>query len=264
MNHKLLVCIDSDGCAFDSMEAKHRNCFGPQMFSVWSFGGREKEALEAWNEVNLYSSTRAVNRFKGLALTLQKMGIDDWEPIAEWTKRETALSNATLEKETHPALKRALKWSLAVNEAIGKMPVSLPFPNAGETIKEMADEADIIVVSSTNPEALKAEWGNAGLLPYVSEILSHKDGSKKECIARKLQEGYSKDQVIMIGDAPGDYQAAMETGVHFFPVIPCKEAESWLEVKRDIFPLFKNGEYKETVEKIKTDAFFDFFSQFGK
>ena len=50
MNHKLLVCIDSDGCAFDSMEAKHRNCFGPQMFSVWSFGGREKEALEAWDE----------------------------------------------------------------------------------------------------------------------------------------------------------------------------------------------------------------------
>lgn len=151
-----------------------------------------KEALEAWNEVNLYSSTRAVNRFKGLALTLQKMGIDDWEPIAEWTKRETALSNATLEKETHPALKRALKWSLAVNEAIGKMPVSLPFPNAGETIKEMADEADIIVVSSTNPEALKAEWGNAGLLPYVSEILSHKDGSKKNALPGSFRRDIPK------------------------------------------------------------------------
>ena len=30
-----LVCVDSDGCAIDSMDIKHINCFGPCMVDEW-------------------------------------------------------------------------------------------------------------------------------------------------------------------------------------------------------------------------------------
>ena len=29
------VCIDSDGCAMDTMEVKHRECFGPQWIKTY-------------------------------------------------------------------------------------------------------------------------------------------------------------------------------------------------------------------------------------
>ena len=69
-----MVCVDSDGCAFDSMEAKHKNCFGPQVLAVWPLKDRREEVLRTWDRVNLYSETRAVNRFLGLALVLKELG----------------------------------------------------------------------------------------------------------------------------------------------------------------------------------------------
>ena len=33
--HSFLVCIDSDGCAFDVMEVKHKECFCPATVNDW-------------------------------------------------------------------------------------------------------------------------------------------------------------------------------------------------------------------------------------
>ena len=32
-----LVCIDSDGCAMDTMDIKHHRCFGPCMVEEWGW-----------------------------------------------------------------------------------------------------------------------------------------------------------------------------------------------------------------------------------
>ena len=61
-----MVCVDSDGCAMDTMEVKHRKCFGPKMIEVWGLQDIEEKFLEMWNMINLYSKTRGINRFKGL------------------------------------------------------------------------------------------------------------------------------------------------------------------------------------------------------
>ena len=50
-----LVCVDSDGCAMDTMEVKHRKCFGPKAVEVWGLEQIEERFLEVWNDVNLYS-----------------------------------------------------------------------------------------------------------------------------------------------------------------------------------------------------------------
>jgi hypothetical protein len=34
--HDFLVAIDSDGCAFDSMEIKHKECFIPNIIKYWN------------------------------------------------------------------------------------------------------------------------------------------------------------------------------------------------------------------------------------
>ena len=31
-----LICIDSDGCAMDTMDIKHIKCFGPCMINQWN------------------------------------------------------------------------------------------------------------------------------------------------------------------------------------------------------------------------------------
>ncbi len=260
---KLLVCIDSDGCAFNSMDSKHRLCFGPQMMNVWPLQDIADQVLEAWNYVNLYSATRAVNRFKGLALTLKAVGQEDWKVIDAWTRRAGVLSNVTLQEETDPALRRALAWSLAVNEAIAKMPLADPFEGVKEAVIRAAADADIVVVSSTNPDALAAEWSNAGLMPYVSRIMSHRDGPKAVCIAKLLEEGYRSEQTIMLGDALGDYLAAKDNGAWFYPICPRREAADWRAFHDEVFPLFAAGAYKEKEEQKYLEPFLELFQTVG-
>ena len=36
-----LICIDSDGCAIDSMDIKHFRCFGPCMVNEWGLEAYE-------------------------------------------------------------------------------------------------------------------------------------------------------------------------------------------------------------------------------
>ena len=54
---EFLVCIDSDGCAIDTMDIKHIKCFGPCMVKEWHFRRKNDERLKfdcladaAWNE----------------------------------------------------------------------------------------------------------------------------------------------------------------------------------------------------------------------
>ena len=68
--HDYLVCVDSDGCVMDTMNCKHFNCFGPCMVDEWELGEWKEEILDRWNVVNLFSMTRGINRFKGLAMAL--------------------------------------------------------------------------------------------------------------------------------------------------------------------------------------------------
>ena len=60
---EFLVCIDSDGCAMDTMNSKHFYCFGPCMIEEWDLLPWKDEVQRRWNEVNLYTMTRGINRF---------------------------------------------------------------------------------------------------------------------------------------------------------------------------------------------------------
>src|SRR3954447_26298587 len=72
--HRFLVGIDSDGCAFDTMELKHEECFIPAFVHHYHLQGVSKYAREAAEFVNLYSKSRGCNRFHALIEQLTWLG----------------------------------------------------------------------------------------------------------------------------------------------------------------------------------------------
>ena len=102
MNKEYLICIDSDGCAMDTMNIKHIECFGPWMVRTWGLETWQEEILERWNEINLYSMTRGINRFKALALVLAEIDermarIEGVNEFAECAQNAPELSKEALE-----------------------------------------------------------------------------------------------------------------------------------------------------------------------
>ena len=61
--YNFLIAIDSDGCAFDTMELKHKECFIPNIIKYWNLQAVSKYTRAAGEFVNLYSQWRGINRF---------------------------------------------------------------------------------------------------------------------------------------------------------------------------------------------------------
>src|SRR3954466_9921678 len=59
---EFFVGIDSDGCIFDSMEIKHKECFTPMFINYFHLQAASKYAREVWEFVNLYSRDRGARR----------------------------------------------------------------------------------------------------------------------------------------------------------------------------------------------------------
>lgn len=213
-----LVCVDSDGCAMDTMEIKHRKCFAPEMIKTWGLHEREDYILNLWYDLNLYTRTRGINRFKGLAETfkiISKEGVEikDLESIIKWVDTTNELSNNSLKREIEKTdsegLKMTLAWSLAVNESIEKLPQDdEPFEGVKVGLEGISKLADVSVVSSANGGALDSEWNRHDLVQYLKALLGQEAGTKQHCIAELKKKGYDTDKILMVGDAPGDLDAA--------------------------------------------------------
>lgn len=261
--HDYLLCIDSDGCAIDAMNSKHFTCFGPCVFDVWEIADQEA-FLEIWNDVNLYSKTRGINRFKGLVLSFQRYQAEgyDFEPIDDltaWIAETKELSNVSLlkqiEKTKSEFLKKVLTWSEKVNAKIKTLPEGLPFKNVLETLETANQLADIVIVSSANKQAIRNEWEGSGLSTSVNVLMSQENGSKADCI-RQLKAFYEVNKIMMIGDALGDTDAAKSNDVWFYPILVNEEEASWLLFKDEIFECFLDGNYGdyqgEFINKLET------------
>lgn len=262
-----LVCVDSDGCALDTMEAKHRLCFGPCLIEEWNFQAERDRVLSRWNEINLYSVTRGVNRFRALALILREIdrtagSVEGIAALEAWTESAPELSNRALESlsavRPEPIFQKALRWSVAVNERIAALPESagLPFPHAEETLRALHERADIAVVSSANGDAVRREWERRGLAAHADAFLTQEEGSKKACIAAMRKKGYPAGNVLMVGDAPGDLEAAEGNGVLFYPVLAGGEGESWQRLGGEGMALFLRGAYQGAYEEAQKSAFY--------
>ena len=99
------------------------------------------------------------------------------------------------------------------------------------------------MVSSANRDAVEEEWGKFGLLEHTDIVLAQDVGSKAACIEAMLRFGYDRDKVLMIGDAPGDCDAAEKNAVHYYPILVRKEKASWEEAIATAYPKLRFGVY---------------------
>jgi len=243
------------------------------MVDEWGLDEWRDAILERWNEVNLYTMTRGINRFKGLALALAEINekyrpIDDVEDIVLWAESSPELSNGALQKaiDKKPesrSLPKALAWSIAVNKAITELPECevKPFPLAREALEFAHAGADVAIVSSANLGAVMEEWEKHGLLPHTDIVMAQNSGSKAACIAALLKKDYDPENVLMCGDAPGDLDAARKNGVFFFPILVRHERESWQEFMDTAFDKLLSGGYGGEYHEAKKQAFVDNLSK---
>lgn len=260
-NKKYLVCVDSDGCAIDSMDIKHYRCFGPCMVEEWNLSTWSDEILKRWNDINLYTKTRGINRFKGLSMALQEINnqyikIEDLETLVNWVETTNELSNASLQREIEKnqesiSLKKALSWSNSVNTNIKKLPEEeiLTFEKVKEALSLAHIDADVAIVSSANLGAVLEEWKRHELLPHTDIVLAQNAGTKAYCIQELLKFGYDPKDVVMCGDALGDMDAANKNNVNYFPILVRHEKESWEEFINNGFNKLKEGTFSGSYQE---------------
>ena len=257
-----VVCVDSDGCAMDTMNVKHLEYFGPLLVKVFEIEDSVK-FLELWNRINLFSITRGINRFKGLVLSLQTFGYPGTiDNLVQWVETTNELSNVSLQKQIDKTptedLRKAMEWSLLVNAGIKELEgLDAPFENVLKSLGVIHKYADIAIVSSANTEAVLSEWQRHGLIEYVDVLFGQEDGTKAASIQSLIDNGYDKNKILMVGDAPGDSDAAKSCGVHYFPILFGEEASSWNKLTLEALGKLISGtytvDYQASVDKTFTD-----------
>ena len=241
--HDFFIGIDSDGCVFDTMEIKQKECFCPAFIKHFGLQAASKYAREVWEFVNLYSRDRGCNRFLAVQKALKLIGerdvfaergmkITGIPALDAWIKEESKLGNPTLEakvKATNdPALTKIFAWSKEVNQRIQDMVYGVPpFPWVVKSLEKIRAKADVIVVSQTPVEALEREWEEHKIEHLVNFIAGQEAGTKTEHIQYAAGGRYAPEKILMIGDAHGDLKAAKGNNALFFPIVPGREELSW-------------------------------------
>ena len=272
--HEFFVGIDSDGCVFNSMEVKHNDCFSVNLVKHFGLASISRQVHQAWDFVNLYSTTRGTNRFKAILLVcdflremqlVRKMGVEvpELSYLREWSETETKLGNPALQSAIDSAtgerldeLSQVMAWSLGVNESVAEIVYNLPpFPGVRETLQRLQGKSDVIVVSATPDEALIREWAEHEIDTYVALIAGQEMGTKTEHLTITTKDRYPENHVLMLGDSPGDLKAARDVGALFFPVNPGSEDTSWQLFLDEAMDKFFDGQYVGTYEEALIDKF---------
>jgi len=255
---EFFIGIDSDGCIFDSMEIKHKECFTPMFIKHFKLQAVSKYAREVWDFVNLYSKTRGANRFPALVRALnllrerppvraRSVQVAETRALDEWIARETKLGNATLNAEVqrgNQGLAQVKTWSDAVNHSIADLVHGVPpFPLVRESLEKLNRLADAMCISQTPADALQREWAEHGIDRHVKMIAGQEMGTKKEHLKFAAKGKYPRAKILMIGDAPGDFNAARGNDALFYPINPGSEEKSWERLFREGLDRFFQGTY---------------------
>ncbi len=258
------VGIDSDGCAFDTMETKHKECFCPCTIKHWTLQAVSKYAREAWEFVNLYSRWRGINRWPALVMVLdllrerpevkaRHVEVTQAAKLREFMASGKPLSNDGLKAfragHPEPELDQAWAWTTGVNASIADLVHGVPpFPYVRESLELLQSRADVVVVSATPGEALTREWEEHDIARYARVIAGQEMGTKKQHLALAAKGKYPPEHVLMIGDAPGDMEAARANGALFFPINPGREEESWQRFHQEGLGRFMAGSFAGAYE----------------
>ncbi len=273
---EFFVGIDSDGCAFDTMGIKHRECFCPWMIGCFGLQPVAQAARECKEFADLFSKTRGANRHKTLKRILAELlpshpivrsrkfkvpqlpcyfaWVDDPDSVLSNEGLKQAIGKA--EPDAKKELEVALQWSERVDWAIEKIVRNVPpFPFVRESLQKAQGKADVIVVSATPGATLAREWAEHDLARYVAVMAGQEMGTKTQHLQYATKGRYQENHVLMAGDAPGDLKAARANNALFFPITPGLEDESWRRFHNEALDRFFRGQYAGAYEKKLIEEF---------
>lgn len=260
-NYPFFVGIDSDGCAFDTMELKHKECFAPNTIKHWNLQPVSKYARQAAEFVNLYSKWRGINRWPAVVMVFdllherpevqrRNVAIPQAEALRAFIKQDIhphsndGLRAYMADYPGDPVLEQGLRWTEAVNAAVDDMVHGVaPFPFVRESLAAMHDKADMIVVSATPNAALEKEWNEHDIAQYVRVIAGQEMGKKANTLKLAAVPNYEPHRILMIGDAPGDMKAAKSNNALFYPINPGDEERSWQRFHEEAMHRFFEESY---------------------
>lgn len=268
-----LVAIDSDGCVFDAMGIKQRECFCPMMIAYFGLQPVAEAARECKEFADLFSRTRGANRHLTIARILTELlpshpmvrerhfKVPQFPNYVEWVNTPGSLLSdeglrqkiSETEGPAQEEFKTALQWSIRVNEMVAEIVKDVPpFPYVRESFEKIVERADILVCSSTPVEALLREWAEHDVEKYTLLIAGQEMGSKAEHLA-VMTEKYDNRNILMMGDALGDQRAAEVNNALYYPINPGHEAASWKRFHDEAFDKFLDnsyaGAYQDQVKK---------------
>ena len=244
------------------MELKHKDCFLGALIRVFGLSPITHEVHLVWNYVNIFSSTRGTNRFKALILTFdylrklkrvqqQNIQLPPLKVLEKWVLSSQFLSNESLEQviadlpnsEKKP-IETVLEWSKEVNRMVKATVFNLP-PISGslKAINFLHPYADLVVISNTPLDILQREWSENNIEKNVLYIGGQETGTKTEMLIAVAKNKYAQDNILIIGDSPGDLIAAQAVNALFFPILQSKEEESWNNFNSEGCDFFLNGVY---------------------
>ncbi len=272
------VGIDSDGCAFDTMGIKQRECFCPWLIGYFDLQPVAQAARECKEFADLFSKTRGFNRHKTTKRIIAELlpshpmvkarnfQVPQFPHYFAWVDDPNSLlSNDGLKRaigetsnpDARGELENALAWSERVNAAIKDIVKGMPpFPFVRESLEKITPLADVIVVSATPCEALSREWEEHDIAKYAEVIAGQEMGKKAEHLNYATKGRYEKNHILMVGDALGDMKAARANDALFYPINPGDEAQSWKRFHDEAFDNFFTGQYAGIYEE-KVIAEFD-------
>ena len=254
------VGIDSDGCAFDAMELKQKECFIPSTIRVWDLQPIAKYARETAAWVNLYSCWRGANRWPALVKVFDLLAerpevkargvkVPEGKALKEFIASGYSPSEGGLRAYIgagHPdeELWLGLEWTRAIDNLVAATMRNVPpFPMVRESLQKLQGKADLMVISTTASDALKREWGEHDLAQYMAVMAGQDMGTKRQHLEYGAKGKYPDDHILMIGDAPGDRDAAHAVNALYYPICPGTEEMSWQRFHDEAADKFLNGTY---------------------
>jgi phosphoglycolate phosphatase-like HAD superfamily hydrolase len=260
-NVAAILAVDSDGCALDAMEVKHRQCFTPAIIAAWGLEACAPLVTELALKINLYSQWRGVNRFVALDMLFRLLQrrldtagqalLPQTPAFLEWVEDAASLSEGGLLAAIEGAkgaeraeLEQVLGWTRDVNARVSRLAPPAAFADVDAALAlARARGLRVYVVSSATRAAIEREWAAAGIAIHVEAFHGQEDGGKADLLRRLAGLAGDPARVLMVGDAPGDLEAARAAGCRFFPVIPGEENASWITLRDQVL-----GEFPELAD----------------
>jgi len=235
------IAVDWDGTCKDTMVPKWTQGFNLAIPEIWPELKPHQEIIDkVCYDVNLVEETAGIPRFVGLKVMMKQWGAMGL-PVPKLEGFFKAVDHVEESGEQHNVhLYRKLQsqfgynddpinWSDLSDEFIEEAAKNaIVFGNCRETLEELHQKADVIVVSASKTEAVRDDIVRDGMT-HIFKALLAQDFLPKKGILDGLAERYEK--VVFLGDTKYDIEAAEAVGVPILLVRMGDEAASWEEIR---------------------------------